>query len=211
MSNGSPSHDLFLASMKLGYVEWHDGIGYDLDALDGMSGEERQEVETILISQKDSDWRCSEALFRIGSPRSLDALLASTKGPNREVRFRAAELLHTIGRFPDLSDLIVESIHNAKIGEGFAEGMRWAALCKTPKVIAALLEELLNPTNGNAVHFAAMLYFLFGKATEPFDWRYRPIFLKFLTNDPDERRSLFNELCATLGIDAKTYSEQVDV
>ena len=205
----SPAYDRFVASMKLGYVEWHDGISYDIDALDKVHGDERQELEALLIANKDSDWRYSEALGRIGSPKAWDALFASTKGPNREVRFRAAEILHAAGRFPDLSDLVVESIHNSKIGDGFAEGMRWAAQYKTPVVVTALLEELLNPSNKNAVHFAAMLYFLFGKAKEPFDWQYRPFFLKFLTNDPQERRALFDELCSAIGIDAKAYLEKL--
>jgi hypothetical protein len=36
----SPTLDKFLQSMKIGYVEWHDGIGYDLEALGELRGEE---------------------------------------------------------------------------------------------------------------------------------------------------------------------------
>jgi hypothetical protein len=201
----SRAYERFVASTKLGYDAAREPIGYDFAALDEVTPAERDELEAMLIANKDRDGRDRFALARIGSPRAWDALLDCTKGPDRAVRFHAASLLHAAGRYPDLSDLVVEAIHHATIGDGFSEGLHWAERYRTPKVITALLQELLNGANPNAVQYAALLYWFFGKAREPFDWTHRPFFLKFLTTDPGERRVLFDELCATLGIEGKTY------
>jgi len=59
-----------------------------------------------------------------------------------------------------------------------------------------------------AVHFAAMLFYLFGKAKEPFDWEKRPFFLRFNTEDRKERVKVFRELCQKLKINPEKYLGQ---
>src|SRR5689334_21316634 len=49
--------DKFLQSMKIGYMEWHEGIGYDLNALRELSPDELKQIESLLIAHKDRDWR----------------------------------------------------------------------------------------------------------------------------------------------------------
>jgi len=49
--------------MEMNYEKWHDGIGYDLDALEKMTPEELKSVETMLKGR--SDWRDVEALAEI--------------------------------------------------------------------------------------------------------------------------------------------------
>ena len=60
--------------MNIGYVEWHDGIGYDLEALVQLSPDERIAAEDILVARCDRDWRDIEALDCLGSERALAAM-----------------------------------------------------------------------------------------------------------------------------------------
>ena len=53
-----------------------------------------------------------------------------------------------------------------------------------------------------AVNFAALLYYLHGKAESSFDWAHRPFFLRFNTDDRAERMAAYRELCAQIGKNA---------
>jgi hypothetical protein len=50
----------FLDSMVIDYEKWHDGIGYDLKAIDEMTETERREVARMLAS-REQGWREVEA------------------------------------------------------------------------------------------------------------------------------------------------------
>ena len=69
--------------MNIGYMQWHDGDPYDLDALDSVSPSELAALQALLVRRKDSDWRDSEALARIGS-----ATAAKAPAGNRRPRWR---------------------------------------------------------------------------------------------------------------------------
>ncbi|MCK5744708.1 MAG: hypothetical protein KAH44_00765, partial [Oricola sp.] len=71
-----------------------------------------------------------------------------------------------------------------------------------PEVIDALLIAALRGDGEAAVHFAALLLYLRGKAEGAFDWSRRPFFLRFNTDDENEREAAFRELCAEIGRDA---------
>ena len=70
----SKEYQRFLDSMKLDYDKWHDGVGYDLDALRKLSTDEKEKVEDILIERGVVGWRDIDALAEIGSERALSAL-----------------------------------------------------------------------------------------------------------------------------------------
>jgi hypothetical protein len=201
MASRTEASERFVASMRIGYMEWHDGTPYDLAALAAVSEQERRELEDVLIQQKDEDWRVSEALAQINSPRSIQALEESTKGPNRQVRIRASELLHKIGRLGSFDEVITEGLRFGILGEGLAEAERLAASHPTVAVTEALLHGALCSTDGRAVRFAALLFFLHGKASGPFDWTQRTFFLRFNTQDKRERRAVFDEMCRRIGVD----------
>jgi hypothetical protein len=74
-----------------------------------------------------------------------------------------------------------------------------------PGVVETLFRGALNRDGEAAVHFAALLFFLHGKADEPFDWNHRPFFLRFNTDDRKERIAVFRELCEIVGVDPKQY------
>ena len=202
----TPAYDRFIASMKVGYIEWHDGIPYDLEALASVSPEELVKLEALLVRRKDADWRDAEALATINSPATLRALQESLKGPNREVRIRAAELLYAAGLLDSLDDVIVEGLRFGELGEGLAQAERLAAAHPSAAVKAALLLGALSSNDGRAVRFVGILFFLHGKASEPFDWNQRSFFLRFKTSDRRERRKAFDEMCQLIGVDGSNVN-----
>jgi len=199
MSN-TAAYDRFVASMKIGFMEWHDGVPYDLDALAGVSPEELAELEALLVARKDEDWRDVDALARIGTPSAWRAVQESAGGPDREVRIRAAERLFETGRLRSLDEVIIEGLRFAEIGEGLAQAERLAASHPSDRVIAELLRGALC-ADGRAVRFAAILCFLHGKTSEPIDWTKREHFARFTTTDPAERRQAFITLYQFIGVD----------
>lgn len=192
--------------MRIDYEKWREGVPYDLDALNELTADERRDVETLLISRKNEDWRDTQALARLGSSAALKAIEESTRGPNYSVRLAAGEYLHSIGRLQDLSPLIVKALKKAKLGGGLAEAERLASLYPSESVKDALFDGALRSSDDRAVRFVGILYYLFGKATEPFDWSQRPFFLKFLAEEPSERRKVFEEMCKTLGVNSGKWT-----
>lgn len=201
MGRRSAAYRRFVASMNIGYDQWHDGEPYDCAALAEVQPSERAELEQLLIGRRNGDWRDAEALAAIGSAKAFEALEDSTRGPNREVRLRASALLFAAGRLASLDDAITEGLRFGELGDGLAEAERLAEEHPTPAVRGALLEGALCSRDGRAVRFVALLYFLHGKAPEAFDWSQRDQFLTFHSHDPAERRTLFDAMCAHLGID----------
>jgi hypothetical protein len=199
---GTAAYQRFMGSMAIDYARWHDGEPYDLDALASLGGEERDRVEALLIARKNCDWRDSDALDRLGSPAALAALDDSLRGPNREVRIRAGELLFTRGRLTDLDELLVEGIANGTFGDGLQQVLRLAAMHPSPGVVRALAQAALCRREEGAVHAVALLCFLHGLAAEPFDASQQDYFQQFrATPHGPERRALFDALCARIGID----------
>jgi len=198
--NHTAAYDRFMASMKIGFMEWHDGIPYDLSALAGVSPEELAELEALLVERKNEDWRDIDALARIGTPSAWRAIRESTTGPDREVRIRAAERLYEARRLDSLDEVIIEGLRFGEIGEGLAQAERLAAAHPSDRVIAELLQGALC-ADGRAVRFAAILCFLHGKTSEPIDWTRREHFSRFTTSDPAERRQAFDALCQFIGVD----------
>jgi hypothetical protein len=72
-------------------------------------------------------------------------------------------------------------------------------------VVDALLHGALRREGEEAVHFAALTMFIYGKATSPFDWDLRPFFLRFNTPDRKARETVFRELCAKIDVDPSDY------
>jgi hypothetical protein len=64
-----------------------------------------------------------------------------------------------------------------------------------------MLRRIARDSGVAAVHFAALLLYLHGLASEPFDWEQRPFFLRFNSDDACDRRAAFVELCQKIGYD----------
>ena len=198
----SSAYDRFMASMVIDQDAWRDGTGYDLSALDDLTPEELRSVEAHLIARKDEDWRDAEALAHIGSDKAKAALKASTEGPNQQVRLKAAQALADAGEDSGLEAQIIHALRFSELYDGLAQAELMAESHPTPAIKETLLRGALTSTDGRAVRFVALLYYFHGLADEPFDFRQRPYFLTFRTEDMAERRRLVEELREKLGMPA---------
>jgi hypothetical protein len=202
LSDGA-AYRRFKESMVATYDRWHDGIGYDLDALKAMNDAERRSIEVELIADT-TNWRDIEALAALGTETATAHIRKHLKhGPN-ELRLAAARALEHAGAGDEHDDAIVQALETAEPMQGLARALDMAARRKSPRVIDALFRATLRPDREAAVNAAGLLYFLFGKTQEEFDWAKRPFFLRFGEGAAEQRRA-FAEMCAELGIDANKY------
>jgi hypothetical protein len=197
--------DRFLASMVMNYEMWHDGLGYDLEILDRLAGEALKVAEQALIDRSPRDWRDIEAMARIETPAARKAVIAGLHHADPAVR-RAARK-HAAGEEDpaERERLLIKSLEDDEIFGGLSQSLDEVEDFHPPAVIDALFRGALKRNGEAAVHFAALLLFLHGKATEPFDWDHRPFFLRFHATDRAEREQAFRELCDTVGVDPAKY------
>ena len=201
----SPAAKKFLASMKVTFDMWHDGEGYDLDALEEVPKSECKAIERLLINHTPRDWRDIEALALFDSPAARQAIKAALKHAGPKVRREAMEQMPEKISPAKREALLINALKTKGLCSGLSEALDEVEEFHPPKVIDTLLRCALDRDGEAAVHFVAMLYFLHGKSKEAFDWAHRPFFLKFHTSNPVERKALFRELCATLGVDVRKY------
>lgn len=181
----TPAYSRFIESMTIGFDQWHDGLGYDLQALAEIKADERSEVEEVLLAHlKDHpDWRDVEALRALGTPRAIDAARAADGRDDASIE-----------------DSLVRSIEQAHSLSELSQPLDLAERYPTARVKKALLD---CARLGNAeirVNAAAMLMFICGQAKEPFDWEQRPFFLKFGTDKTAELRECWHELRKRTGV-----------
>lgn len=196
----------FTASMNIDYEKWHDGIGYDIDAIREASPAERTQIEHIMLARGVKDWRDLEALEALASPKATTAIRATLKSKDPELRLRASRILaHEPEGEATRDAAIVHAIEQADVFAGLTQALDAAANHPSQAVKDALFRATLNGTSVTAVHTAALLFCLYGKASEPFDMDQRPFFLKFSTEVKADRIAPFKEMCAKLGVDGANY------
>jgi hypothetical protein len=202
-----PESDLvtrFRRSHEMNYEKWHDGIGCDLDAIREATPAERQEIEEILL-HCELTWREVEALAVLNTPRARQVLREALKSGDASVKSAVINYAGELVSQSEKTQALVEALATAEIYAGLSVTLLEVEEHHPPEVIAALLRGTLERDGGTACHYSAMLYFLHGKAKEPFDWDHRPLFLRFNTPDPVARRQCFIELCADIGVDPAPY------
>ena len=198
--------DRFMASTDIGYDQWHDGEGYDLDALAELTGAERAAAEAWLLGRADRDWRDIEALVALGTAQARDAVVNQLRHGTIELRLAAARRLPEDPAIEeDREAAIVDGLATATVMNGLTTALDLAAEHRTAPIIDALFRAALRDDRLMAVHAAALLLFLHGKATEPFDWDRRSFTLQFGAEDPKVRRAAFEQLCWECGADAAHY------
>ena len=195
----------FEVSMQIGFEEWHDGIGYDLEAIRIASQAEREAIEQILINHIPRDWRDIEALAEINTKRACKTIKEAIKDPNPVVRVAVTRFAPDLVTGKERSQSITDALQNVEIFSGLSQVLLEVERYHPQEVKEALIKGLLNRKGDVAVHFAAMLFYLFGEAKEPFDWKQRPFFLRFNTEDRKERVEVFRELCQKLKISPEKY------
>lgn len=197
--------DRFRRSMVIDHEKWHDGIGYDLDALRAASASERAAIESLLVSRPAADWRDVEALAALDTPRAREALRAATKSSDPRVRAAVMDYAPRLQTDAERTAGLVRLLETADIFGGLTQALDQVEKFHPPEVVDALFRGALHRKGELAVHFAAMLTFVHGKAREAFDWEQRPFFLEFHTEDRAKREAVFRELCGKVGVDPSPY------
>jgi len=196
----TPALDRFRNSLFIDYEKWHDGVGYDLEALRELTPAERMTAESRLDATH--DWRDVEALAvlaELGSPSAEQALRNALRSGSHEIRL--AVLQHA----PHLADddaraaVLVQALETATPFDGFTTTLEQVEKFHPPAVVDALWRGLTSRQGDVATHYAAMLAFIHGKADSTFDWSMRPLFLKFNTEKTAERNAAIAELRTRIG------------
>lgn len=208
-AGGGPALERFRRSMVIDYEKWHDGVGYDLDAIAAASPAERAAIERLLLDRGVRDWRDAEALAALDTAGARAALRDALRSEDAEIRLSvtryAADLVDEAGR----ADSLVRALETAAPFAGLTEALDQAAVFHPPAVIDALFRAALSREGEVAVHVAALLLFLHGKADELFDMAQRPFLLRFNTDDRGEREAVFRELCARVGVEPESLLAKV--
>jgi hypothetical protein len=201
----SAAVERFRQGMVIDYEKWHDGIGYNLSILESASPGELVEIEAFLVHRPISDWRDVEALATLNTPQARLRLHRAFKSGNSEivaaVRNYAPDLVSSDERITTL----VTAIKGSTSYHGLTPALLEIEDFHPPEIVEALLQGALQREGETAVHFAAMLMFIHGKAESSFDWALRPFFLRFHTEDREGRASVFRELCEKIGATPETY------
>lgn len=210
-STTSTALERFKNSMIIDYDKWHDGIGYDLEVIRNASSEELLQIEDLLASRLVSDWRDVEALATIDSPRARVLLKKAVHHSDHQVRAAVINYAPHLVSDTERSASLIAALGHAVIYGGLTEALDQVESFHPPEVIDALFRGLMKRDGETAVHFAAMLMFLHGKASTSFDWDKRPFFLEFNTEDRAERRQCFRELCKRIEADPDAMLKRYDV
>jgi hypothetical protein len=191
--------------MKIDYEKWHDGIGYDLEALKKASNSEREVIERILLDRKHPDWRDIEALATLDTPGAHLALKSYLLGGKNEVNIAVLRFAPELVDDELRTKLIVQALKSACFYYGLRQTLDIVETYHPKEVVRELFHGLLKREGGVAVHFAAMLFYIYGKAETSFDMKHRAFFLKFNTEKTSERKTIFQELCKKIDVDFREY------
>lgn len=186
----------FKDSLELSYDQWHDGEGYDLEALKQLRGSERVIAENILLSRKSSDWRDIEALDELGTEKALEKMTRALSSKQIEVRVKAAERLGRRGKVEadDMENLIIQSLDEVTFFNGMNRLLSLVEQYPSQKVRAKIRWCAVNGNEDIRVHAAAMYHFLSGCTESSFDWEHRPLYLRFGESSKDDRELALQEL-----------------
>lgn len=190
----------FEQSLVIDYEKWHDGIGYDLDALAAMDRDQRAAAEGMLLARGVGDWRDVEALAWLDTTACRVALRRALEEGGAEIRLAVAR------HAPDLvapevrAASLVSALATVTAFGGLTQALDEATDFHPPEVMAALWRGVSEREGQVAVHYAALLAYLHGKAEAPFDFAQRPFFLSFNTEDQAERAAAVAALRHRLGL-----------
>jgi hypothetical protein len=201
MTTQTPALDRFVRSLFIDYEKWHDGVGFDLDALREVTPTERAVAESRLDATH--DWRDVEALAvlaELGSASAERSLRDALKSGSQEIRLaimkHAPHLVDDTAR----TEMLVNALEVATPFDAFTDTLEQVERFHPPPVVDALWRGIDTRQGDVAVHYAAMLAFIYGKADSAFDWSMRPLFLKFNTTSSAERRAAIAELRSRLDV-----------
>ncbi len=191
----SDAYRRFAESKLMDYEKWHDGVGYDLDALAEMTDEEREGVVSDLISHV-QDWRDLEALHFVGTVAAHAAIEKARNSPDAKLRVAALRY------GPPATGSNAESTLLKTLDPATAttDAIEEAANYKTPAIIEALLRCARECTGPEAYGAVASLLVMHGKLDSVYSWDRRDFILRFVEPPSPDRDTAYGELRAELGI-----------
>lgn len=195
----------FLDSTNVSYDQWHDGIGYDLDALAGVTETERRYISDMLLQRvrsREAHWRDIEALEALKLPEARAVLEQALKTAKPETRLRIAQALLAQDVPVEIDRIIADILKRGRYEDGLSAALDLAAEHATPHLREVLLDCARNGHPDVRVHAAALTLYLAGKAESPFDWNHRPFFLQFGEENRGMREQAYAELCRRIGYPA---------
>lgn len=193
----------FLASMEIDFEKWHDGIGYNLTALDEMTKTDQDKIVEMLSTNLNDPWRTFEVLQHVNTPKALAIINNALTHPSLQVRIAASRFAK--GADKERERVLIEALRKSDIYSGLSQALDQVETFHPQGIVEALLLGLLTRGDSGAVNFAGMLLFIHGKADSSFDWDRRPLFLRFDTNDIKERIEAFVEICGIISVNPKPY------
>jgi len=184
--------------MDIDYEKWHDGVGYDLEALREATPSEREAIEDMLITRSSLGWRDIETLAEINTNRSRAAIKSAASKAGVETKIAAVRYAQELFSDGERISIIVDALRTAKLYGGLSQALDIVAGFHPPEVVSELLRGVMQREGDVAVLYAAMLLYIYNKSKEPFDWKERPFLLRFNTEDAHDRREAYIELCGKL-------------
>jgi hypothetical protein len=158
----------FRRSLEVGYQEWHDGISFDLEALREATQLERAAIEELLLARGVGGWREVEALARLDTPRARAALRDAFDRGDPEVQLAVLRHAGDLVDEEERTAALVRALEESSWYGGLSQALDAATEHHPPAVVVALWRGLRARDGEAAVHFAALLAFLHGRAAEPF-------------------------------------------
>jgi hypothetical protein len=188
--------------MQVDYEKWHDGVGYDLSAIDRMTVGEKKIAIRTLLERRPTTWRDLEAMNHFNTDETRRALNLALKDPAIDVRIAAARYAENE---QDRESVLIDALEHADLYGGLTQALDQVEQFHPPGIVDSLFRCTLNRDGEIAVHFAAMLMFLHGKSSSSFDWDNRPFFLRFHTSNRPEHVAVFRDLCEIVAADPERY------
>ncbi len=195
----SPLLRRFRRSLAIDFNAWHDGIGYDLDAL--READPADQVAALHLLRRDGlgDWRDVQALacmLPFPAVGGLAEVLLRRLWHEGTPVLRMAVLRHA----PQLVGVrerrraLVQALAEVQPFEGLSECLEEVRRDHPPMVLRALWAAAAERPRSVAVHCAALLAHLHGLTKSTFDLALRPLFLRCGSEDPAERAEALAEL-----------------
>ncbi len=186
----SADYNRFIASMTIGFDQWHDGTGYDLDALRELNGDERAQVERVLIDHLrfPGNWRDIESLNVLGTPGARSAIQnAATEHRLPEVRRLAGEIINPP---PPPTAAETEAFAAKCVTDG---DLSCVLRINTPVVRRAVLDRARHALPKARTDAATMLLSLQGEVDDE-------LVARFASEDTKEWRAAWGELRRRTGL-----------
>jgi hypothetical protein len=189
----SGAFNRFQKSMNIGYEQWHDGVGYDLEAIDQLTESEKKVVEGKLVPRAGNDWRDIEALDRLGTPAAIQAILRVRQTGDVQIQLTA----HQYGPEPTEAEwerAIMNSLATAEIMTGLISALNCAIEHPSDPVVSMLWSKVRDPKSGVAYHCASTLCCIGGAIDSIYDDKYRTLFLRLVGPASEDRSLAVQEL-----------------